>query len=175
MVVWKPDCQKPVYGPKCPVFKWSAKSCDFFIWILDNHTVQYSGVGYSDGYCILNSIKMPVQWELEYQIFEFRTHLKSKHFGVGIWDGSVLEWSSCGHDHSKTEPVQRNPRWQLFGQIWNGQAIQFWNAVWNQSHSTSDQLSTIQNQHLFGIQAHCTHIPKQFEALWWYVLAGFIG
>ena len=24
--------KKPDYGPKCPVFKWSAKSCDFTIW-----------------------------------------------------------------------------------------------------------------------------------------------
>ena len=33
MVVWKPDWKKPVNGPTCPVFKWSAKSHDFTIWI----------------------------------------------------------------------------------------------------------------------------------------------
>ena len=34
--------KKPVYGPRCPVFKWSAKSCDFTISIPNTHTVQYS-------------------------------------------------------------------------------------------------------------------------------------
>ena len=29
-------------GPKCLVFKWSAKSCDFDISIPDTHTVWYS-------------------------------------------------------------------------------------------------------------------------------------
>ena len=41
-VVWKPDWKKPVNGPKCPVFKWSAKSCDFTVWKPDTHTVRYS-------------------------------------------------------------------------------------------------------------------------------------
>ena len=31
-----------------PVFQWSAKSCDFTIWIPDTHTVRYSDVRYSD-------------------------------------------------------------------------------------------------------------------------------
>ena len=39
MVVWKPDRKKSVYGPKCLVFEWSAKSRDFTIWILDTRTV----------------------------------------------------------------------------------------------------------------------------------------
>ena len=34
-----------------PVFKWSAKSPDFSIRIPDSHTVRYSGIQYSDGYC----------------------------------------------------------------------------------------------------------------------------
>ena len=42
MVVWKPDWKKPVYGPKCLVFEWCAKSHDFTIWIADTHTVLYS-------------------------------------------------------------------------------------------------------------------------------------
>ena len=42
MVVWKPDWKKPVYGPKCPVFKWFTNSLDFTIWMPDTHTVQYS-------------------------------------------------------------------------------------------------------------------------------------
>ena len=42
MVFWKPDFKKPIYGPKCPVFEWSAKSHDFTIWILETHTVWYS-------------------------------------------------------------------------------------------------------------------------------------
>ena len=43
--------KKAVYGPKCLVFKWSAKSMDFTIWIPDTHSVWYSVVRYSDGYC----------------------------------------------------------------------------------------------------------------------------
>ena len=42
IVVLKPDWRRPVYGPKCPVFKWFFKSLDFTIWIPDTHTVQYS-------------------------------------------------------------------------------------------------------------------------------------
>ena len=42
MVVWKPERKKAVHGLWCPVFKWSTKSCDFNIWILDTHTVWYS-------------------------------------------------------------------------------------------------------------------------------------
>ena len=49
IVVLKPDLKKPVYFPKCQVFEWSAKSRDFTIWIKVTHSVQYSGVRYSDG------------------------------------------------------------------------------------------------------------------------------
>ena len=42
MLVWKPDWKKPVHGPKCQVFEWSAKSSDFTIWISDTHDVWYS-------------------------------------------------------------------------------------------------------------------------------------
>ena len=34
--------KKLFYGPKCPVFEWSAKSSDFTIWIQDTYTVMYS-------------------------------------------------------------------------------------------------------------------------------------
>ena len=56
----------------------------------------------------------------------------------------------CIPDHLKTEPVNKNPR---FGWIWNGWAVQFWNAIKNQSHSTSEQLSIAQNLNMFGIRA----------------------
>ena len=36
----KPGLKKPVYGPKCLAFKWSAKSGGFTIWIPDIHTVH---------------------------------------------------------------------------------------------------------------------------------------
>ena len=49
----KTGLKKPVYGPLCLVFKWSDESCDFTIWIPDTHTVCYSDVRYSDGYCIV--------------------------------------------------------------------------------------------------------------------------
>ena len=41
MVVWKLEWKKAVRGPKCAVFKWSTKSRDFIIWILDTHIDQY--------------------------------------------------------------------------------------------------------------------------------------
>ena len=41
MVVWKLDWKKPVCGPKCQAFEWSAKSHDFTVWIPFTHTVQY--------------------------------------------------------------------------------------------------------------------------------------
>ena len=34
--------KKPVCDPKCRILKYSAKSCDFTIWIPDTHTVWYS-------------------------------------------------------------------------------------------------------------------------------------
>ena len=54
--------KKPVCGPKCPVFEWSAKSSDFTKFglpLIEYQTpilpvfrwIQYSGVWYSDGYC----------------------------------------------------------------------------------------------------------------------------
>ena len=43
----KSALKKPVYGPKCLVFKWSAKSRDNHL----NTGHWYSGVQYSDGYC----------------------------------------------------------------------------------------------------------------------------
>ena len=41
-------------------------------------------------------------------------------------------------DHSKTEP-----RWQLFGWIWNSQAVWFWNAIEIRTIQPSQQLLTI--------------------------------
>ena len=38
----KTGLKKPVYGPKCLVFQWSAESLDFTLWNLDTHTVRYS-------------------------------------------------------------------------------------------------------------------------------------
>ena len=38
----KNGLKKPGYGPKCLVFKWSAKSRDFTIWIPNTQTVLYS-------------------------------------------------------------------------------------------------------------------------------------
>ena len=38
----KTRLKKPINGPKCLVFQWSAKSCDFTIRKQDTLTVQYS-------------------------------------------------------------------------------------------------------------------------------------
>ena len=48
--------KKPVYGPKCPVFEWSSKSRDGYLYTghpycLVFRWIRYSGVRYSDGYC----------------------------------------------------------------------------------------------------------------------------
>ena len=53
------ELKKPVFGPKCLVFKWSVKSRDLTIWILDTHIVWYSGIWYSDGYCPSNLLPVP--------------------------------------------------------------------------------------------------------------------
>ena len=44
---------------------------------------------------------------------------------------------------------------QLFGWIWNGWAVWFWNAIQNLNQSTCEQLSTTQNLNVLCIQAHC--------------------
>ena len=85
-----------------------------------------------------------LHWGLKYWTFKFKTHFKLERIDIQIWDGLVLDWLdhsySYSPDHSKTETVQRNPRWQLFGQIWNGLTVRFWNAIQNQDHLTSEQI-----------------------------------
>ena len=61
---------------------------------------------------------------------------------------------------SKMEKVHRNPRWRLFGHIRNGRAVQFWNAIQNWNHSTSEQILTIQNLKVFSIRT-----PAVFKIL----------
>ena len=55
-----------------------------------------------------------------------------------IYKSQYYSIDSYSFDHSKTSPVHRNPRWWLFGQIWNGRAVWFWNAIQNQSHSKAE-------------------------------------
>ena len=62
------------------------------------------------------------------------------------------ELNNYSPPYSKTELEHRNQRWQLFGQIWNGGAVWFWNTIQYQDHSTTQQLSTIRNLNAFGIQ-----------------------
>ena len=38
----KTRLKRPVYGPKCLVFKWFAKLHDFTIWMLGTKSVRYS-------------------------------------------------------------------------------------------------------------------------------------
>ena len=52
----KTRLKTPVYGPKCPVFVWSAKSHVLTIWISDTQRlvfrwIRYLNVWYSDGHC----------------------------------------------------------------------------------------------------------------------------
>ena len=80
-------------------------------------------------------------------------HIQNQNLNLMFRFGMV--WYKIDWDHSysystnplKTEPVQRNTKWQLFGQI----RFQFLNAT----ISTSEKLSTIRNPNVFNIQA-CT-------------------
>ena len=61
-------------------------------------------------------------------------------FGFGmVGYKNDSDHSSYSPNHTKTEPVHRNPRWQLFGRIWNGQAVRCWTAIQNPNHSTFKQ------------------------------------
>ena len=52
-------------------------------------------------------------------------------FGM-VWYQNYRDRSSSYiPDHSRTDPVQRNPKWQLFGQIWNHWVVWFCNAMQN--------------------------------------------
>ena len=87
MVVWKPDWKKTVYGPKCPVSKWSTKSHDLTLWMPDSHTVRYS-----DGYynCQSMSPKYPIsllQWGLKIRTWNTECHPNTEHFKVRISNG----------------------------------------------------------------------------------------
>ena len=85
MVVWKPDWKKPDYGfadhlntghPYCLVFRW----------------IQYSGVQYSDGYCI-NTVGI---WNPTLQIWKYS---KSWLFEDQISNGAVFEWLGSKYGH----------------------------------------------------------------------------
>ena len=82
MVVWKLDWKKPVYGPKCSVFRW--------IW--------YSGVGYSDDYCITKTTDR--MWTTDN--FEYQTFLgQKKNF---CWDLNIGQFQYL--DHGLSEMAQ---------------------------------------------------------------------
>ena len=72
MVVWNLDWKKPVYGQKCLVlFQWSTKSHDFTIWIPHTRTARYSGVRYSDGYCIILKLSFKKALHIENYLKKF--------------------------------------------------------------------------------------------------------
>ena len=75
---------------------------------------------------------------LKYRKIKFRTHSESECFDVPILEGMI----SYSSDHSKTEPVNRNPRWRLFGLIWNGRDILFWNSIQNPNNFWPFEIQT---------------------------------
>ena len=76
------------FWAKCLVFAWSAKSCEFTIWILDTHTFRYSGVRYSDGYCICK------KYTFEEFYIKRREHLRDESWCIA--SKKVDEtWSMC--------------------------------------------------------------------------------
>ena len=71
--------KKPVYRTKYLLFKWSTKWPNFTSWIPDTRClvfkwIWFSGVWYSDGYCII------IQWESKNRTFEYRNHSKTGRF-----------------------------------------------------------------------------------------------
>ena len=88
---WWPENRtekKPVYSPKCWVFEWFAKSNDFTIWIPGTHTVRYSGVRYSGGYC-KHSIH-----KCNYKLLKFQP-LKLTWLSTNLWMSSWVIFASC--------------------------------------------------------------------------------
>ena len=92
----KTGLKKPDYGPKCSVFEWSAKSCDFTIWIPDTHTIQYSGVRDSDGNCNVilkqpqNCLLIWDRMDLNTKLVQYskagnKSGLQKFQFSNGIW------------------------------------------------------------------------------------------
>ena len=117
IVVWKLHWKKPVFGPKCTVFRW--------IW--------YSGVWYSDGYCIYNQLH-----------YEF------------VNDGSIYFRREC--NMKKTEAVKTDTIVQIsilnsvldnaFWRLFNDSCIIFsrFKAIWR-SQSKRDKQARCQSKH----------------------------
>ena len=67
-----------------------------------------------------------LQWGLEYQILEYRTHWNSKHFKVWISKSSVLEWSVIAIAIAMVPTIPEPNQWKSkvdsshFVQISNG-------------------------------------------------------
>ena len=126
---------------------------------------------YSHNWSTAHSNTRPMN-EQRCDSYQLAWPILNKTVQIKIWmfRCSDLEWFSIRKirtiatatvitDHSKMEPVDRNPRWQLFGQIWNGGAVQ------DQNHSISEKLMTIQNWKVFGIWAPTVLNPKH-SRLW---------
>ena len=132
--MWKSGSDGEEFGIKM-AFKNRTKNIYVFMWFLTKwhpslkHLVfkwipNWNG-WYLDLHCKVGA-QVP---NIEIQIpFEIQTFWCSDLgcFGI-IMTGSIVKALAAVQtpDHSKMEPVHRNPRWRLFGQIWNGRPVWF--------------------------------------------------
>ena len=89
---------KPMQGPKCSVFEWLDKSCDFTIWIVDTQSVWYSN-GYCTSYCLNTNTKIRKSKNQTCFCPVFKWHLfwrlaLDAIFNVAIWIPDYLVWHS---------------------------------------------------------------------------------
>ena len=63
-----------------------------------------------------------VQWGSEYRPFEYRKHLFTQLYEVGISNGQSKARSYLLADHSNTGPVHKKIRWRPF--VWYSNGIQ---------------------------------------------------
>ena len=88
-----PDKKCLLYGLKCLVFKWSAKSCEETTWkphkkVFEKSNVWFSGVWYSDGYCC-DPVVVPAPFAY---IVRQKGHFPPFPLPVGIIFPKIMFW-----------------------------------------------------------------------------------
>ena len=137
-MVWKLDWKKPFYGSKLSVFKWSAKSRDFTIWIPDTHTVQYSDESGIQVFGIQmvtvhHKSVLPEWWHLDY--------FSPSHRGGWAWRPWRRQPSLAS-----TSKVLRQWRQHFCPNLLNH--------VWKQIYDLSQQTRDLNNVFLLMLWAH---------------------
>ena len=119
----KTELKKPVYGLKCPVLKWSAKSHDLTIWIPDTHTVRYSDESGSQ----LFGIQMVTVIQIQ-SLSEFWTLIIWKHLKTGLFRVTMLKTFKIPEKYSE----DLNTNHLNTGNIWIQNFMKFrLQTIWN--------------------------------------------